>query len=1229
MVRKLAVLASAEPIVSTYGAGALEREAGKVARAYDWHAATYVEQPPLGQFRETFATSVKGAKTPKGCLVGGFGYGKTATAIGLWQAWQREGFLVVPPVSCASFPDVARAVRDWVSFTMPTQAHTIASAHESFLQTSAETLARRDERDFGIAFEQGIAAITDKLERGYLDFEDVSLNLLTFLDEATKLALAAGRSGLIVIVDEFQQLLGNATKGTLVALRQLIWGLRTRETSLGLILTMDPDTERTLADRAGDILHRIKDDGYYLNLQQVYDREFPAKLWGQYVQALSLDGASDGTIDRPALEALGQLCEREDLSNGPRTVINALRSAASRPGRVKRAYSPLDLIDDLLSGKIRFDGDRSLIPSVVGELLSFPYFQRSPELASTLKLVAAFPRGCPEEIAAHYGLQSAWQRLAEELRGEIVTELDEGLTLVELQRVGRPANRLNILLRRYWMQITDLQLFAEEAQRAFVEIALPILFPPKKNDLNGWWGIEDVSLSPEGDYRGILEGTPSPEFPLRRIAVRVTGETPRTDDRWAEDVDFHLTFTLSLEPQTDPAIHLVGSEQINVEVALGRSGSGFRGGLKWIEHYLSPQPITPALVISLLRYLARERGHDSNARDQARIDDAVSRLEIWLAGELFPPSAFTASGHVVVQAGAGAFHEFLFRVCRSRWQEYRPLAFHQHWGSLLGDYEAALQRIPPSARAGVAPVRRTKAELAELFGQAHHAGFESRARQYGELLKLESWRGDEGELLFRPHPGELVAVRLLGRAGRARRDKVYRALREAGNSASETRRILRLAEARGLLVQEGDMLAKPRLATGIETSSRIDEMIVRLRRLGQSAAKPLTDLAELRRQLRSGIDVAEVTWQVDQLERSAVELEKLQQVELNTARSAARQRLLDVLPGLQTLSEASPPRELANHMSALHIRLESERKTARADGETFLRTGDHDPRAMNRAADRIESWLKKADAYSRWVALVNTVSRLQQSLERLGTQEQALASLAHDLAAVIRDSRAVLSQAGIGGLPEVGRLELALHQVETTFSRCGGERARAYDTMARELAEEIRRTVGLADPPHLPGYDAADDAASFSRLRTETTTTISREVALWGLHIAGPSVSKAESLLIGKLRADIRDVSKRARDPDWLLAEPRLKLSSDAVRVLKALHRRVVARSREIPEDSIQRQIADALSMAPSGQTELSTLIERASTPPERERLLRGVLRLGEDGTVRILIELNNDGPRR
>lgn len=62
------------------------------------------------------------------------------------------------------------------------------------------------------------------------------------------------------------------------------------------------------------------------------------------------------------------------------------------------------------------------------------------------------------------------RELRDDLRGEIVTETEEGLALIEFQRVGRPAHRLNVLLRRYWMQMTDQQLFAEDAARVFFVI---------------------------------------------------------------------------------------------------------------------------------------------------------------------------------------------------------------------------------------------------------------------------------------------------------------------------------------------------------------------------------------------------------------------------------------------------------------------------------------------------------------------------------------------------------------------------------------------------------------------------------------------------------------------------------------------------------------------------------------------------------------------------------------
>src|SRR6266536_2636124 len=95
----LAAIAGKDPIVSTFGADALRTSAAEVSETYDWHAATYVEQPPVAEFRQAFIAAVHDAKTPKACLIAPFGYGKTASAIGIWRRCQAAGLLAVPPIS--------------------------------------------------------------------------------------------------------------------------------------------------------------------------------------------------------------------------------------------------------------------------------------------------------------------------------------------------------------------------------------------------------------------------------------------------------------------------------------------------------------------------------------------------------------------------------------------------------------------------------------------------------------------------------------------------------------------------------------------------------------------------------------------------------------------------------------------------------------------------------------------------------------------------------------------------------------------------------------------------------------------------------------------------------------------------------------------------------------------------------------------------------------------------
>lgn len=76
------------------------------------------------------------------------------------------------------------------------------------------------------------------------------------------------------------------------------------------------------------MVQRVQDYGAFLNLQTAYTREFPKRLWEHLCRTYAPEAKN--IVDEAALEALGQICERGDLSNGPRTVIAAFRCVASR-----------------------------------------------------------------------------------------------------------------------------------------------------------------------------------------------------------------------------------------------------------------------------------------------------------------------------------------------------------------------------------------------------------------------------------------------------------------------------------------------------------------------------------------------------------------------------------------------------------------------------------------------------------------------------------------------------------------------------------------------------------------------------------------------------------------------------------------------------------------------------------------------------------------------------------
>lgn len=1049
----LSAIASKPPVVSTVGVDALARSAERVRETYDWLAGTYVEQPAIGAWQASFLKMVLARKTPKASIVAPFGYGKSATAIGVWRACEAAGILAVPPVACGSFTEVAYAVCDWLVYRLPERAGEIASMRERFLVGSADLLARRDEREFAIPYDQALASIQDKLERGYLDFEDVSINLLALLESATALALGAGFGGLVIIVDEGQQLIGNAGKGVLVALRQLVWGLRTRELPLGLLITLDPDTERTLADRAGDILHRVKDDGLYLDIRDVYSREFPARLWQQYSAAFGLVEADRAAIDRPTLDALGQLCEREDLSNGPRTVVDVLQHAAARRAAgAPPGYSPVQLIDDLLCGEIRFTGDRNTLPALVSELLNYGYFQRNPERAAALKLVAVFPRGCPPDVARRYGLKSALAKLDSDLRGEVLTKLDEGLALIELQRVARPANRLNQLLRRYWMQITDEELFAEDATKIFAETVIPLLFPSKQHDLNGWSAVRSVQLAPDGTYRAVYEGTASLDFPLRRIGVCVLPASAPDPERSA-DLDFWFVFRISADRATAPEFAVdeaQGALAWTLSLLLPAAG-GLDAGLRWIEHYLNPHPISPATVLSLLRYLERESSADGDVRDQARILDTLERLRGWLLSHIFAEAQFASAGYVVAQSGAGALAECLYTLSRARWTDYRPLATQRNWSSMLDDYVTALGELEVPVRAGEILFSASKSEAAALLGQERHAGFESRARQYGPLLDLVKWNGDQAELRFRPIAPELfIAGEVRRRDGWSERE-AYATLRQQGYSAAEANQIIRLGAARGLFLARADAIEPPAIPRRAEILARIRALAPRLAVLAPTLSAEREEIESLERQEEYTTDPS---WRLDQIERRIEAAEAAQRAAREEILRSERALLLDGAGALRLLSTPPKTGELRAHLAAVHVRLGAERTALAVSVREAAESDDIELIREQRASASL--YARRADDYHRWS---DFAARIQDVL-----RDQIPDATRDEAAALLAKARRILSVDGIAELGQIALLDLELAAIEEKQTIARGSHELAAQRCAASLGSEL---AALLDLPHI------------------------------------------------------------------------------------------------------------------------------------------------------------------
>lgn len=1066
----LMVIANKPPIVATH-VGGFDGNYADTLHRYDQEVVTYVRTTEIQQYQHRLFNTILTPKTTLGCLVAPFGYGKTSTTIGIWQAAHEAGLLAIPPFSCNSIAEMGQAIATGVELaltqTQPQAVTSVKAAYHAYLISSAERLAEQDADEYDIPQAVALRSIQDKLERGLLNLEASGIHLLRFLEQLVEIVINANFTGLVIIVDEFQQFLGNINKAVVTNFRTLVWGLKTRRNlPLGFLLTMDPDTERNLSERAGDILHRIKEDGLYLNFASMYDREFPRLLWDRYATTLDFQGDSGRIVDRATLEAIGQICERPDLSNGPRTVINTFQQIATAHTTRQKPYTPLDLIDDFLIGAIKFDGDRNKIASLVTELTGYDYIKRIPSRVNTLKLIAAFPRGCPREVAEQYSLADTFDQLADELRGEILTGLPEGIALIDLQRVGKPQNKLNIILKKYWLQITESEIISGHILTLFARFAIDPLFPTFNNMLQGWRReATNFLLTPAGGYWQIYEGTFAREYPLRRICVQICRHKDHAIDPFGltDELDLNIVFVLhhtERPTQAAESAHWALSQRtLILYVPINQPFSyPLARDIRWIEDYLSPVVMTPGVLLSLIDYIDRQLPtiEGLTEAERQRINDTQTKLQNFLLTMLFDGTLFNGLETPVIARGMQALPEALFAICRMYYPNYHSLITLAQWETSLDTYKKALSSLTLLQRRGIENLVDSKANIADKFEQRNHAGFPSWAKQLGSLLVITDWSGNHGEIQFQQHPAEIYLLNSVALNGEMSEADLLAEGRRAGYTFKETKFLLAFLEQRGYLeVVPEQSVYRPinvlsyaeldelnqtvqreldLLSIGLADDSwlntvrmEVEHIRLRLQQDEGQFNELQVRLLHQQRRLREGRDHFAENIRT-QLRNTHDQLYQLkEQLEQALPLLPANLVLATHLNGVQrVISEEHPPaaKRLSNTAAKLAEFLQRPfnlDEVTLEQLESFIVTYQQLLLEAQENLQQAQELIQRAKLYRQWVELVEEVQRVPKYLD-VAAQIVDTVSLRHTLEELVSQARQDFATIGIKGLADMYEL---------------------------------------------------------------------------------------------------------------------------------------------------------------------------------------------------------------
>lgn len=1155
MLEGLQAILEKEPVLSTVNAEDLQSDPLKVEGDYTRHVSTFVPMGEVPGLGERLQKRVISARTSKGMIVAPYGYGKTSTLAFLWHQLEQQKLVAVPPVYCASLLDILKATYGWVRFRLhgsePGLVSDLHEVYDKYTGATIEEMARQYAQEHGLAPITAAKMLGDMRARGNLVLELTPANLLFFLDAVSGLVVRAGFKGLVIFADEFQQYFskGANLRRTIQEFREFVWGLDTRSTPLGVIFSIPTYAEAVVQEQGKDILQRLKKDDLYYRLEDIYTVHFPEQLWRRYADTFRLGGISDQVMDSFTLNAIGQIAERDDLGEGPRTVIDSFKRAILHFQDHAKPYSPTDLIDDFLDSNIRFQAQANKLKIVTRQAIDSAIVD-TDEKRQAVKLMAAFPRGCPVDVQKFYRLHEAVVTLSKRSHGDMMVRLAEGDTLVGLSRSGGPMHTVDRIVTRFWQGYEEDELHLDAAIRAFCNRLLPRSFSVRRGAAHTGWGNLDFATSAKGSQITMVEGTFNPKYPRRHLCLQVA----RSDNQLQplnQAADLQIDFSFELRGSSEPGFLEIEQERLarfrfNLQQKVGEA---LPEDIRKLQEFVLPEFVTPLLMLSLVDFFDRwediedEKIPDS---DKAELEHYSGRLIGHAAQMLFSQSLAESVVPPLRRVRDQMIEELFNRFCVQLYPQYHTLFVQAQYETVINDYINAMLTMTLKERRGHATLTGTKEALARRFGVGSVATFDNRIEnEYANLMKKGEWKGrgeqGVGEVVLQLHPLERAILDALRSSHDAKKLDGHVAPTMSANHAASLARDLGYRDEETLLALQ--LLA----ARGYSRFDRQDKAIylvqfgpdlvelqTRLNQLDASVASISVDLlpAKQMEALQTGIEQVRNKMgeqadeeELDEVQTLLADLERQLSSVLSERRGELRGQLssltFDLDRMLARLRQADIlDREIQGqvafvmHLNELRQRLGGNRKRLADEAgvlrQTISRAGDLDGDGPISEAIALRGSLEDArrkieDIERRWEILQSQTSNLEKWIRLLRDCDQLFNALVHlpELREkltreVVPEIQSHLTKRRLDGLADWEPFDSKVKDVEAELEarrRHGNEEF----VKTKEGYEDFLRDIGVAEHRPRARYTYGEDEDSYRDLYGEVLAKIDgylNEIAL-------------------------------------------------------------------------------------------------------------------------------------